>query len=41
MKILRNTEKQLPWTKENVEKYKAGNNLLHHARVGKMSLGLF
>lgn len=40
MKILRNTEKQLPWTKENVEKYKAGNNLLHHARVGKNVSGI-
>lgn len=40
MKILRNTEKQLPWTKENVEKYKAGNNLLRHARVGKNVSGI-
>lgn len=40
MKILRNTEKQLPWTKENIEQYKSNGNLLRHAKTGKGISGI-
>lgn len=35
MIVLRNKFTQLPWTKENVDKYKSSDNLLRHARTGK------
>lgn len=35
MIVLRNKIKTLPWTKENVDKYKNPSNLLKHARTGE------
>lgn len=35
MILLRNKYTQLPWTKENVNRFKSSDNLLRHARTGK------
>lgn len=35
MIIKRKEYKEIPWTPENIEKYRSGQNLLKHARSGK------